>query len=284
VTSGRETRPYEVELFHNADLGLEYASADAQLTEFQVLRACAAGEPPVEEYRNRFPVTMGVDVASERALNVRITEHGFDNRRRALYIGEVEDDTAGGRTGRLAFEKLDELMRRYNVVMAAIDSQPERRSSRAFCNRFPGRAFMVAYDDSDRPQKDALKVDLEKKMVTVNRTDAIDAMMDNIRELINLPLRTPPPGYVEHLTSLKRRTEEDSETGKIKRYYVKTGPDDYAHAEVYDLVATELVGMLKIAADAPPDMQPLDAYEDAGVPRRGLYDYDPGFGERGEGY
>src|SRR3954463_7327655 len=78
-------------------------------------------------------------------------------------------------------------------------------------------------------------------MLTVNRTDAIDGMMDSIRTLRNRPLATPPVGYLDQMRALRRRTRVDTR-GRPVREYLTTGPagDDYAHAETYDLIATEL--------------------------------------------
>lgn len=266
VTGSRKTRPHEVEVFHWADLGMPFAAADAALTDLLVERACAEGLVPMDSYHGHEPTTMGVDVASERNLSVRVSEIGRDGKRRAISIREVG-----------SFEELDELMVSYKIHICAIDSMPERRLAKAFASRWPGRVFLVSYDDSPRAMPWRLKLD--EGEVHVNRTEAIDAMMDQIRNLTNLPLRTPPRKYVPQLTSPKRRTEEDSR-GNVRRVYISTGSqgDDYAHAEVYDMVAQELIRNIGMAQGMDEQQERTIEPEEVGVRRRSMYDYDPALG------
>jgi hypothetical protein len=65
--------------------------------------------------------------------------------------------------------------------------------------------------------------------------------MDAIRQVRQIPLRTPPPKWKAQMKALVRRTELDTK-GRPVRRYVTTGTDgdDYAHAATYALVATEL--------------------------------------------
>src|SRR5207237_786192 len=61
-------------------------------------------------------VTMGVDVASVRALNVKISEHVGDGVKRTLFLGTAD-----------SFDEVATLMRVYNVHMAGVDHEPEGR-------------------------------------------------------------------------------------------------------------------------------------------------------------
>lgn len=229
VINSRATSPTAVELFYTLDLGLPYTSAESALTDEDLDRAKLDGldEAPYE-YPGPYLVTGGLDVASERDLSIRVSEHLPDGRRRALYIGEPVD-----------FVEVMELMERYNIALLAVDSMPERRQAKALAATYPGRVALVRYDET-RPDVD-WKYDEKKNTASVNRTEAIDAMMDAIRHGQNVPLRNPPRNYHAQMKALKRRTEEDSK-GRPRRVYVTTGTDgdDYAHAEVYDLVAAEL--------------------------------------------
>lgn len=230
VVASRATSETQVELFYMLDLGLPYVSSDSALTDEDIDGAAVDGlvDPP-SVYRGRNVVTAGLDAASERDLNIRISEHLPDGRRRALYLGEPID-----------YKEVAELMERFNVQLLAGDAQPERRQLRALAATFPGRVALVRYD-MDNPHADPLKYDPKKNMATVHRTEAIDAMMDSIRQRTNIPLRVPPRNYKAQLKSLKRRTVLDKKERPV-RVYVKTGTegDDYAHAEVYDIVASQL--------------------------------------------
>ncbi|MDE2103943.1 MAG: phage terminase large subunit family protein, partial [Patescibacteria group bacterium] len=197
VTASRKTRPSEVIAFFNNDLGVPYAPTDASLDEESILAACARGG----EIRNAvttapgFFRTAGIDVASERDLNVRVSELLPDGTRKAIWIGVCAD-----------FDEAAALLQRLAVTQFCVDSNPERRLGRALCARFPGMGVLCEYSGPDSSPFDYRP---ERGVVRVNRTEAIDAMMDSIRFLRNLPLREPPPGYVEHLKALRRRATVD---------------------------------------------------------------------------
>jgi len=229
VVASRKTSAAELEAFWNNDLGRPYSPAEASLDELTINAAASMGREAMAFYTAGHPTTMGIDVASERALSVRISEQLPDGSRQAIYIGEVD-----------SFQEVAELLERYNVHVAVIDSMPERRSARALAATYPGRVFLCTYDEN---LKDPWTLDVDRITVTANRTEAIDAMMDSIRQKRNRPLRTPPVGYVDQLKAPKRRTVLDTK-GRPRRVYVSTGADDYAHTEVFDMIATELWRLL----------------------------------------
>jgi hypothetical protein len=245
VRASRRTLPQDVEAFENNDLGRPYSASEASLDVAALLAACELGGDRQDFYGGARPVTMGVDVAGERDLTVRIDEQlpaehpSVPNPRRALWIGEVS-----------GFDELMKLIDRFRPMQVAIDANPERRMARALQKRYaPGRVVLVEYDA--RNESDAIKLaEMGEKgtplegvplKVRVNRTEAIDAMMDSIRQLRNLPLRTPPPKWLDQMRAPKRTVKLDTR-GNPRRVYVSTGTmgDDYAHADVYALVATEL--------------------------------------------
>lgn len=247
IVASRSTKPMEVEAFENNDLGRPYSAVESSLDAAAIIAACSLGQYAQEGYSGPNPVTMGVDVAGERDLSVRISEQlppeheGLPNRRRALWIGEVKD-----------FREIGRLMELFGVAMCAIDSRPETRMAKALRAAYPGRIVLVEYDA--RNESESIKVESGEvgtpwegvpQRVKVNRTEALDAMMDSIRSRWNIPLLEPPHNYVAQLRAPKRKTVI-SQTLKVSRVYVSGGTvgDDYAHAEVYDLVATELWRMM----------------------------------------
>jgi len=279
VKNSRKTKPADVEAFWENDLGLPYSPAEAGLSREIVMRQMALGQPSKEHYLQtdptaHWPVSMGVDCASERDLSVRIDEHLDTGQRRALLIAEVAD-----------FEALDELMRLYRVQMVVIDSLPERRLARAFAARWPGRVALARYDETNPDQK-PLRYDADDNMVILHRTEAIDAMMDGFRVGRNLPTSDPPPNYVDQMVAMKRRVEE-MPSGKLRRVYVTTGSrgDDFAHAEVYALAASELMALGRLSDHLGGDVALTT--EDIGYEEVPLQvedevmagAYDAGFGE-----
>lgn len=284
VVASRSTKTMEVEAFENNDLGRPYSPAEASLDQATILRACSMGRPPVPAYNGPYPVTMGVDMAGERDISVRISEQlpaetpNTPNPRRALAILEVK-----------SVEAVSKLIELYRPAMVVVDSNPERRFAKALRATFPGRVVLCEYDD--RYESEAIVVTTGEpatplegvvQKVRVNRTESIDAMMDGIRTGTNRPLSEPPPKYTDHLRSLKRVTELNK-AGRPVRRYKTTGTlgDDYAHAEVYDLVATELWRMAGGLAQMAPVSRHL-SQEEMGFERVRLDgssdDYRPGLG------
>lgn len=239
VKASRSHSLAAIKIHHNKDLGEPWVEESGRLSMAHILAAQSkAGGytlPEMSElhvgdhgYKGFNLVTMGVDVASSRNLNVRISEHLNDYDKRALFIGEVQ-----------GFEELPVLMRRYGVGMAAIDNLPEMRSSRAFAELFPGQVYLISYGNvSDQ----TIKVNDEMSHATVRRVEAIDAAFDLIRKQRNRLPKNLPPGYTAQMQALVRNVETDPETGRVVINYETVGEDgdDYAHAEVYDLLATEL--------------------------------------------
>lgn len=273
VRNSRKTQIHEIEAFHNNDLGVPYSPSEASLGRDTILAACALGLEPVDRYDGTWPVTMGIDVAGERDLNIRITECLPSGINRALWIGTASSFTE-------AAAKMD----RYRVQLCVIDANPERRLARTFAASYPGRVYLCEYGE---PEEEPIRLKPDDRMVRVNRTEAIDGMMDTMRDRTNLPLLVPPPLYVEHLMAPKRRTEI-TPRGKLRRVYVSTGTsgDDYAHAEVYDLVARNLLRMAGIVGRREIENSTPQEPEDLGYEPAGLItdwdEYAPGFGERDE--
>jgi len=131
-------------------------------------------------------------------------------------------------------------MEHFGVGMAAIDHLPEGRLAHAFAERFPGRVYLVAYNTAEHPRgPDTPNVKPDERFATVRRLEAIDKMTDLIRAQCNLLPLDLPDEYFDHLQALVRTSEQD-EFGKQRVFYRAIGDDDYAQAEVYDVLATEL--------------------------------------------
>lgn len=238
VIASRATKEGEREAFMVLDLGRPYVTGEAALTDADLARACSFGEAQVEMYAGPLATTMGVDVAGERDLNVQIDAQlppeapGIPNPRQTLWCGRCS-----------TFEQVADLIQRFRVHVVAIDSNPERRMAKALRATFPGRVVLVEYattHDAPTLKLEADDVGVPLK-VRVNRTDAIDGMMDAVRQVRQRPLRVPPPGWASQMKALVRKTELDTK-GRPFRHYVTTGTegDDYAHTATYALVATEL--------------------------------------------
>jgi hypothetical protein len=231
VAASKKRSPYERQVFFNKDLGEPYAPAEGRLSREAIAAAQSAGGgyTQVPGYVGANLVTMGVDVASTRALNVRVSEHLADGRKRALYIGEAS-----------SFDELCLLMDRFQVRMCAVDHLPEGRLARAFAERFPGRVYVCSFETNPSPKDSrVLKVDEDMRHCTVRRTEAMDATAEQVRAQANLLPLDLPDGYVDAMQAPVRVVEKDN-LGRQIVLYRSTGQDDWFFAEVYDIVATAL--------------------------------------------
>jgi hypothetical protein len=181
---------------------------------------------------------MGVDVATRRATSTSAS--ASTSTRRATAAGRC----SSGRS--TSFDDLAELMDRFGVAMCAIDHLPEGRLARSFAERFAGRVYLVAQTGAQQAQPIITHED--RRLAVVRRVEAIDATFEAVRRQRNQLPPDPPPGYVQHLGNLIRLVEK-SDDGRVAVRYVSTGADDFAFAEMYDLVAGELWRMRLAVAD-----------------------------------
>jgi len=240
IKAAKKRSPTEKQSFMNRDLGVAWAPEEGRLSDAAYDAAVSAGGGYALAPANVHGlVTMGVDVATVRNLNVRISLHNEDGSKIALWLGEVE-----------SFNELDKLWNRFAVSMAVIDHLPEGRLARAFAERHRGQVYLCALTDTTGPHmKKPFEPDDDAMFVSVNRTVAIDTMLSLIRGQLNrLPIN-PPEDYKEHLQAPTRivLNEIEMQAGAAKNqsprgtrvFYRSAGADDYAMAEVFDVVAKE---------------------------------------------
>lgn len=270
IKASKATEPYKRQVFYNKDLGEEYAPEEGRLSP----QAIAAAQRDYfahtrdQGYQGDNLVTMGVDVADSRPLTVRISEHVSETRKRALFIGEVDN-----------FDELALLMERFNVNMCCIDHLPSGRLAMAFAERFAGRVYLIFYRTSNIPGDVLSPPDDEQHRVGVKRVEAIDATMEQIRQQRNELPQNLPENYVAEMQANVRMTEKD-EVGKVTVVYRNTSADDYLHAEVYDLVATEVWWVRQMAGNySREEFQPLDQlmeFQRSDLNDEEAMDYRPG--------
>jgi hypothetical protein len=224
IKASGEQVAYRRQVFYNRDLGEPWEAEGARLTA-AMIAAAQRGFTQVTGYDGDKPVMAGVDVASVRALNVWISEQTSETHGRTLYLGLVD-----------SFEELARLMDRFNVSMAGVDHLPEGRLAQAFANKFAGRVFIVHY--ATDAQKDVLQVDDQQRRASVRRTEAIDALQERIRAQREYLPQDLPGDFVAQMCANVRSVEQD-DVGRVKVLYRADGPDDWAQAGVYAIVASE---------------------------------------------
>lgn len=241
--------------FHNEDLGEPWQAVNAGLTDEQIAGAQRDFAMSCDGYIGANPVTMGVDVADTRGLNVRISEHLSEHEKRALWIGIVDDGIApwGATTGS-AHEILSQIMARYRVRMVVIDHAPGGRLTRGWCELHYGRAYRVQWSDNQRAVLSRTDPKGDPTKLVARYYEGLDATLDLIRRQANLLPKYPPDGYVRDLKGrvlLEVEREEDesaaperqggARVGELVQRWIKVGPDDYLQAEAYDVIATHMM-------------------------------------------
>lgn len=267
VANSKKTRPDQVKAFHTRDLGEAYAEAEGRLS-LEAVQACVRSElHPAESLISYNLTTMGVDMASARALNVSIEEE-IDRGNtigRKVFVGTIEDNSE-----RTAFQQLCWLMDAYNVNMCGIDNEPDGRFSKAFAQRFPGRVYRMDFfspQPGARNEPHVWNVNDDEQFCSLWRTKVYDATFERFRmqHVLLPPLDLLPADYAKHLGNLFRRRVEDPDGARAPKIdYVRTGPEDYAQCEAYNLAAIELywrnAGLTSIRGQGPTPL--ADRIED----------------------
>ena len=230
IESSELKSPYEVQIFWNKDLGLPHSEEEGRLSKEALARAQSLGNytqgPRDLGYEGANLVTAGVDSASTRNLHMRISEHLPNGKKRALFLGEIDN-----------FDQVSDMMKWYNVQLACIDHLPEGRLARSLAEKFSGRVYIARFLPAT--SLDLLVWDEEQHTAGIKRTEAIDATLSLVRQGRNLLPLDWPEDYVSHMRAASRFHEVD-EVGRRTVGYKKLGPDDYLLAELYDLMGTEL--------------------------------------------
>lgn len=275
VAESKLTRPYEVETFWRKRLGLPYDTVEGRLSREAIQAAISAGGnylqgPWDSGYAGTNPVTCGVDVASVRNLNVRISEHLPDGRRRALFVGELE-----------SFDDLYTQLLAFQVGCCCIDHEPEGRLARGVAARLPGIVYLHSWNDRNAQ---ALKFDPQLWKVSTHRTTLIDAVMDDIRQRLNLLPANLPEDYIAHMRAPVKFQEEDPETGLLEVGYKVEQAHDYMQAEAYDLAAWYVLQLVTATSEAAAGEvyaleTRLENYRRSGLGSWEDVDYSPGLGQ-----
>jgi hypothetical protein len=220
------------EEFFRSKLGLPWTSTEDRVTRSMV-EACI--DPDLEQHPDEH-CYMGVDQRGSELHIVIRKRQKFATKSELLCITKVAK-----------FDQLDFYVRRYDVDLCVIDALPNQHSARDFASRFPGRVYLNYYVESQKADyiwNDPKPYDVgDEWNVKVNRTEAIDAMYEEIRRReISLP-RDYPTEFVDQMLNLGRKNQTDPDDGTILRaVYVRLGIDHYAHANCYSLIAQSRYG------------------------------------------
>ena len=229
--------------FYTSVLGQPFEFSGARLTH-AMLGDCAKGEAldylGGADYKDR-TVTAGIDVGT--VLNVTISTSELDPNdstnviRQCRWVGAVR-----------TFDEVGDLLRRYRVDVAVIDSAPEMRMAQGLRDHFNDsgetQVWLARFNPTPRVgiQKYGMRLDYQRHTVTVDRTMVFDTTLDDIRERRRIfpedvftvlgwsdQMRSP----VRVLNELRQRIVWEN----------GSSPDHYRLSDIYDRIAFDLVDM-----------------------------------------
>ena len=218
-----QTNATVMQVFYNSCLGLPYEAVGDNLSAALLESKC------MDDYlmpSTAESCTAGIDVNWPQ-LNVRISDYPSPGIRRAVYIGIVH-----------SFAELTTLLQRFNVKTACIDVAPERHKVAEY-QQLHKNLWAIQYAGEIA---EFWRVKHDERYVTVDRTQAIDAM---VSEILNGRNRLPKnfrslnsSEYIEQMAAPKRILDI-----KAKRYkWDEFGEADHDfHADVYDYLAMRVM-------------------------------------------
>ena len=131
--------------------------------------------------------------------------------------------------------------------------QPERRKAYEFAARFWGIVRLCRYGRGIQGKHIHVSNEDDTNnelIVTVDRTSWLDLSLSRFRsQMITLP-KDIPREYRDHIKSLVRIYEKDSDGNPIAKY-VKAGSDEdhFAHSRAYSEIALPLAASLAVSSD-----------------------------------
>ncbi len=218
--------------FYNSKLGLPYAVEGDKIAVEDVTNLIKRYRVRPNQDRER---TMGVDVGTY--LHYVISEYDDDSMpdnadKKVVKAGKVVD-----------FEDLDRLIENWNIYTCVIDSKPETRKAEELSSRInkrddiPCNVFLCEYADNYRQK---FMLDRDRKWIKVDRTFSLDESFGKIFTSKVIFPSDVPSVFAEHFSSLVRILEEKRTTQELIARYKNSGPDHYAHAYNYDVIAKKI--------------------------------------------
>lgn len=211
-----------MQVFHNAVLGMPYLAEGARLGEAQLQEAVARGSGATMAASAHLSCA-GIDVGPQFLHVVIAAPEGSCCR--ILWAGVV-----------LSWNELEEKLRTYGVRSYVIDAQPETHQARRLVEYRAG-GWMCYYRTgmNSQPHRDAAL-----HILRVPRSESLDALfrlwnMNKVIAPVNLPAE-----FGEQLRSLVRVVRLDRRGVPRVDYLEAGGPDHFAHAMNYCVLAMGL--------------------------------------------
>lgn len=226
--------------FVTSELGVPFATVGNKLTDGMLSSCCIPNYnfvikddcAHIQDDRHIGPCSMGIDVGAN--FDVRVSYITNRGTRQCVYVGKVRNQ-----------EELYDIMRRYNVQVAVMDSEPEAAISREVQD-VSGNSGTTTWLCKYRYSEGLATAQLvhESDMsIHVDRTESLDntfsalkrkrnLLPQNFRDLLN-------GEYVAEMCASVRETTEDAK-GRRRNIWTKC-KDHQLHADNFDRLASELL-------------------------------------------
>ncbi len=230
--------PSALQIFHNAVLGLPYLAEGARLTQENIESAITRSEGKLMASSGEHTAA-GIDVGP-RFLHVVITK-AVQGMCQIIWAGVV-----------ISWDELRKLLNTYSVVSYVIDAQPETHEARRLVHERTG-GWMCYYRSDMQAQP---VYDGAQHILRVPRSESLDSLYRawNTGKVI-APINLPND-FHDQLQSPARVVRQDRRSMPRVDYLESSGPDHYAHAMNYSLLALGLLGkqaaMVVSSHHAPP--------------------------------
>lgn len=233
----------KLEAFYRSVLGRPYEPKGMSVDR-EILASCTTGPPMNEsggESLREGVIVAGIDVG--RVLHINVSRVVYDEEREqqvreGLWVGTL-----------VTFEQLYDLLIRYCVSVAVIDSRPEVRKAQELRDKciHSGvcEVWLAQFTAADRVGRAAygMKPDFRRRVVSVERTQLLDATLDDMqvdppRKVFNENVWRVK-GWADQMTAPKRKKSEHSD-----RFIWDEGnaEDHFRFADAYERVAADLHG------------------------------------------
>lgn len=217
----------------NFKVGYEYEDAETSIVKSILDRAFLAAflTPRMGAATG---CVLGMDVG--KTCHLLIGRRSNARRMDVIYAERIRQDGQGNVQARVL-----QLIEWFGVVKAVIDAGPDFSIAlNVIDNAFYGVAWGNYYARSIGAALSNIKMDEGQQIVTSLRTGTLDHTVKEVNSGKVLFCKcAEEPLMIEHFTSVKRIVRQDA-SGKDTAYWVSSGPDHYAHALNYLMIADEL--------------------------------------------
>lgn len=230
--------PSSEQELHNSKMGNPHIVDGAQVNDSEI-EACirdyrSSDAPPTGRL-----ITMGIDVG--KWLHY-VIECWFP-RRMGADLNMMSDCKLLAEGKVVSFNELDGLMRQWQVIMAVIDANPERRKAYEFAIRFKGHVKLCHYSKGITGKSISKDDENADQAVKVDRTSWLDCSLGRFHSKnIILPVDISRE-FKDHIKApiriYKYEAGDKNRTAPIGTY-TNNGPDHFAHARNYSEIALPL--------------------------------------------